>query len=325
MKKEHLLKKLVKNKLINKIRYYFRKRFRKRDDNTKLILGKLLSFQQQGIKATSLSDIGFSVFSQWDEDGMIQYLVKKLPIQNKFFVEFGVEDYNQSNTRFLMMNNNWSGLIIDAGQQHIADIKDAYYYWLYDLTAIQAFITKNNINDFIKRHLDKLNIGKDIGLLSIDIDGVDYWVLKEIECARPDIIICEYRSLRGAEIPLTIPYSRDFERTKYHYSELYYGANLKAFETLLKGRSYVYVGSSIGHINAFFVKRELAESYVPELIKDVDEEFHLTKVRESKDESGEFNFKRGRREQLREIENMELMNLSNNEILKIGEIFEIDA
>lgn len=61
-----------------------------------------------------LYDMEFKVFSQWGEDGIIQFILSKVPIENEIFIEFGVEDYRESNTRFLLMNNNWSGLIIDA-------------------------------------------------------------------------------------------------------------------------------------------------------------------------------------------------------------------
>ena len=59
------------------------------------------------------------MYSQWGEDGIIEYLVSKIPIENKFFIEFGVENYNESNTRFLMMNRNWSGLVIDGTKENV--------------------------------------------------------------------------------------------------------------------------------------------------------------------------------------------------------------
>ena len=80
-----------------------------------LLLGKINTRQVLNInKLSSLKEAEFKVFSQWGDDGIIQYLINKIPIKNQTFVEFGVEDYTESNTRFLLMNNNWSGLIIDG-------------------------------------------------------------------------------------------------------------------------------------------------------------------------------------------------------------------
>ena len=90
------------------------------------------------------------------------------------FIEFGVENYLESNTRFLLINNNWSGLIFDMSKENISEIKKHYYYWRHDLRAETATITAENINDLIEKNGFK----KPIGLLSIDIDGNDYWVWK---------------------------------------------------------------------------------------------------------------------------------------------------
>ncbi len=79
-----------------------------------------------------LADAEFKVFSQWGEDGIIQYLISKIPIPNKLFVEFGVENYSEANTRFLLVNNNWSGLVMDSNQDNINQIKRLDLYWRYD-------------------------------------------------------------------------------------------------------------------------------------------------------------------------------------------------
>jgi len=123
------------------------------------------------------------------------------------------------------------------------------------LNPIASFITKENINDLISSKLKELKVDNDIGILSVDIDGVDYWVLDEITCVEPSIIICEYNSVFKNEIPLTIPYDAKFVRQDYHFSNLYFGANLKAFEILLNKRGYLYIGSNSQNSNAFFCKK----------------------------------------------------------------------
>jgi len=97
------------NNILKKYIQKFDKKIVEKEDAIKFMIGKQLCFSQKPINPSSLSDIEFKVFSQWGEDGIIEYLVNKLPIKNKFFIEFGVENYNESNTRFLMMNRNWGG------------------------------------------------------------------------------------------------------------------------------------------------------------------------------------------------------------------------
>ena len=83
-------------------------------------LGRIEIRQNHGIIPLRLSEQEFQVFSQWGEDGIIQFLISHVKIENSFFVEFGVENYLEANTRFLMINNNWSGLVIDGNPDNIA-------------------------------------------------------------------------------------------------------------------------------------------------------------------------------------------------------------
>lgn len=308
-------------KLIKKYKSKIEKRLVEERDDKKMIFGKQLCFSQKNINANKLSDIEFRVFSQWGEDGIIEYIVNNIPIKNKTFIEFGVENYNESNTRFLMMNRNWSGLIIDGSEQNINYVKKRSYFWKYDLTATASFITKENINTLITAKLEKMKINKDVGLLSVDIDGVDYWVLKEIICIDPVIIICEYNSTFGNKIPLTVPYDKEFERSNYHYSNLYWGANLKAFDNLLTKKGYIYIGSNLECTNAFFVKNDMCKKYLPEFFES-EIAFDKSKIRESKDIKGNLSYLRGN-ERLDVIKELELINIDTENKIKISELSDM--
>lgn len=289
-----------------------------KEDQRKLILGKQLSFAQKTIVTNNLEDIEFKVYSQWGEDGIIEYLVSKIPIENKFFIEFGVENYNESNTRFLMMNRNWSGLVIDGTKENVEYIQNRDYFWKYNLTAVHSFITKENINNLISDSLNSLSIDKNIGLLSVDIDGVDYWILNEIACIDPSIIICEYNGLFGNNTPLTVPYDKNFVRGDKHYSNLYWGANLKAFNDLLTDKGYLYIGSNQQNLNAFFVKKDLAMNFLPGFKKN-DNNFEFSKIRESRDINGELNFL-SQSEKLEEIKGLSLFSIADNKEFKIKDL-----
>ncbi|HVN49161.1 MAG TPA: hypothetical protein VMU30_10135, partial [Bacteroidota bacterium] len=224
----------------------------------RVLLGQILSKDvqtKQNIR--DLSEVEFKIFSQHREDGIIQYLIHHIVIPNKTFVEFGVTDYRESNTRFLLFNNNWRGLIMDAGKKHISRIRSSDFYWQYDITAVHTFITKENINQLLLDH----NVKGDIGLLSIDIDGNDYWVWEAITVIQPRIVVCEYNSIFGKKSAVTIPYQANFYRTSAHFSNLYFGASLKALCLLAEKKGYAFIGADSSGVNAFFVRKDLAQNF----------------------------------------------------------------
>lgn len=140
-------------------------------EETKLLLDKILADSVANRHhVTDLSQIEFRAFSQFGDDGIIQYLISKLNPEVPFFVEFGVQNYREANTRFLLQNNNWRGLIIDSSQNDINAIKNDWYYWRHSLTALCEYVTKDNINNLLLRS----GVQGEIGLLHIDIDGNDY-------------------------------------------------------------------------------------------------------------------------------------------------------
>ena len=123
----------------------------------------------------SLADAEFCVFSQWGEDGIIDWLVRHVPLPNKRFIEFGVESFQEANCRFLLQNGNWRRLVIDSNQQQMQQLRNNKIFWMYDLVALTAFITAENINDLFKM----AGFEGPLGILSVDIDGNDYWVLEQ--------------------------------------------------------------------------------------------------------------------------------------------------
>jgi hypothetical protein len=236
----------------------------------------------------NLADVEFKVFSQWGEDGIIQYLISRIPIKKKIFVEFGVENYLEANTRFLLINDNWSGLVMDRDQKNISHIKNSELYWKYDISVRLAFVTRENINQL----LIDAGITGDIGLLSIDIDGNDFWVWESIsnDLISPRIVIIEYNSVFGADLAITTPYRSDFLRSNGHYSNLYYGASLKALILLAEKKGYVFAGANSAGNNAFFVRKDVS-SFVAQ--SSIGVGYVESKFRESRDKNGKLSFLRG--------------------------------
>jgi hypothetical protein len=222
-------------------------------DEVRLLMGLIASRQCAQADADTIAENEFSVYSQFGEDGIIQWLLRKVRVTNRIFVEFGVEDYQEANTRFLLMNNRWTGLVLDGSSSHVARINADPDRWRHPVTARCAFIDRENINELILG----AGIEGDIGLLSIDIDGNDYWVWRAITAVRPRIVVCEYNSLFGARSAVTIPYEPTFVRARAHYSSLYFGASLPALTHLSRELGYSLVGSSTMGNNAFFVRDDL--------------------------------------------------------------------
>ena len=195
-------------------------------DAVQQALGRIESRQTASVCPGDFSAAEFKVSSQWGEDEIIEHLVRHVPVTRDVFVEFGVQDYRESNTRFLLVNRNWSGLVIDGSAANVASIKQDPIYWRYNLKAECAFITRGNINDTIRRQ----GVFGDIGLLSVDIDGNDYWVWQAIDCVSPRIVVAEYNALFGAIAAVSVPYDNSFERGRAHCSNLYWGCSLAALD-----------------------------------------------------------------------------------------------
>lgn len=239
---------------------------------------------RQCAEATSMANAEFKVTSQWGEDGILQYLLHRVKVPRPVFVEFGVQNYTEANTRFLLTNFGWSGLVIDGSEANINYIRQDPIYWRHNLKAVASFITRENINDL----LQQAGLTGEIGLLSVDIDGVDYWVWEAITVIQPAFVVAEYNALFGAERAVTVPYDPAFERTKKHPSNLYYGASLAALVGLGRRKGYAFVGTNTAGNNAFFARRDLLSPALPELT--VKEGFTPRQFREGRDANGELTF-----------------------------------
>ena len=225
------------------------------DINTMLLAALHVDRVRRMEIVSSLRDVEFKVFSQGGEDGIIQFLTGKVPIENRVFIEFGVESYQEANTRFLLLNDDWKGLVIDGSPENIDRIlNDRTAYARHDLTAKCGFITRENVNTLFRES----GFAGDIGLLSIDVDGNDYWIWEAVESVSPRIVVCEYNSVFGPDATVTIPYDPGFQRAKAHYSHLYFGASLPALCALAERKGYDFVGSNSMGTNAFFVRRDVA-------------------------------------------------------------------
>jgi hypothetical protein len=286
------------------------------NDASQLLWGKLLANQvkQYGI-CEDIQDAEFKVFSQFGDDGILQYLIHQTRPAVDKFIEFGVQNYVESNTRFLLMNDNWSGLIIDGDPESIEFVKRDPSFWRYDLQAVARFIDRDNINELF----EAAGFTGEIGLLSVDIDGNDYWVWEAIHVVDPVLVTVEYNSVFGAEHAVTIPYDPKFYRTRAHYSNLFWGASLKALCLLAEKKGYAFVGCNSAGNNAHFVRTDKVGK-IP--VRSAEQGYVESKFRESRDQNGNLTFVRSKK-RLETIKDMQVFDVEQNSKMRIGDLFRI--
>lgn len=276
-----------------------------------LAIGRAESRTVRSGQYSRLRDAEFRIFSQFGEDGIIQYLINKVPIEHDTFIEFGVADYQESNTRFLLCNDNWHGLILDGGDAHVEFVKSNAIGWRHTIEARSVFVTTDNINDT----LAQAGFTGDVGLLSVDIDGNDYWVLQAIDVISPRILIVEYNSTFGPDAAVTVPYDPAFQRMRAHHSSLYWGASLAAVCLAGERKGLAFVGSNSAGNNAFFVRRDVLGDLATLTPSEgwVDARF-----RESRDPTGALTYLSGRANRIATIADLPLVDVVTGASTTVG-------
>jgi hypothetical protein len=201
-------------------------------------------------------------------------------------------------------------MVIDGSQENVSKIINSEYYWKYDLTAKAAFIDRENINSL----LSVPGMNPEVGILSIDLDGNDYWILKQISAVSPIILIVEYNSVFGIDRSLTIPYDPKFRRTAAHHSNLYWGASLPAFRGWCDKNGFAFVGCNSAGNNAYFVRRDKLNAVVQEV--PLQAGFVVSKFRDSRGRDGRLTYLTGDR-RLAEIRGMPIFNLETDKLEEI--------
>ena len=194
-------------------------------------------------------------------------------------------------------------------------LRDQSLYWRHDLTAVSAFVTAENINELLTEH----GFGGDLGILSVDIDGNDYWVLGAIDCARPAIIICEINGVFGDLHAITVPYRPDFQRLEAHHSGQYFGCSVAAAQKLCLQKGNTFVGTNSTGVNAFFVREDLAG---PVLSSLGEVRAWPPRHRDSRDIGGRLDFVRGMsRYEL--VASLPVVDLATNRLVALRDLWPL--
>jgi hypothetical protein len=197
-----------------------------------------------------LTEVEFSVFSQYGEDGVLAWLIHRLPGIPKVSIEFGVEDFKEANTRFLAFKS-WRCHVFDRSKKNIQKLRNSTLSWKYNVYSNTASIEPENVNALFMA----AGIPTEVGVISVDIDSNDYWVLEALEF-KSWILVCEYNSLFGDKLPLAVPYQENFDRLDEANQSVYFGASLRAIVNLADSKGYSFCGTSSSGVNAFFVRKD---------------------------------------------------------------------
>lgn len=254
-----LIKRILKNHfLILKVRNRF-------DPGVQIAQRKLYHYYRDMARTGTLppiSEAGYRVFSQFEEDGKLLYIFAVTGMQHKTFVEIGSDDGINSNSANLYFNFGWHGLFIDGNRHSIRRGKKFFskypHPWFYKPVFECAMVNRENINGIIER----AGFSGKIGLLSIDIDGNDYWIWDAINVVDPEVVIIETHNEFGMN-NIVVPYDPDYVYPGKH--PVYHGASPVAMTKLAAGKGYRLVGANEYGFNFIFLKKGIADKLIPEV------------------------------------------------------------
>jgi hypothetical protein len=192
----------------------------------------------------------FSGFSQNGEDGILDVLRRKLSSSNRYFVEIGSADGMQNNSSWLVVAEQYAGLMVEGNPRLVERAKRLIPHYSIGAECVNMFVNSNSI-----RELKSLALHSDPDVFSLDIDGVDYYVAKAVFDAgfRPKIFVVEYNSVFGPDKSMTVPYKEDFSFGREHPTRLYYGVSLAAWRKFFADLGYRFVTVDSKGVNAFFI------------------------------------------------------------------------
>ena len=274
--------------------------------NYNLGLNNLLKISEKYNDITKLEQSECKIFSQNGEDGILDYIICMLKLERPNFIEIGVGTYEEANTRFIYERFYPKGIIIDIEK----DLKNKVFSninpWKGDLRVIEEKISTKNINDIISK-----NCNFNVDIFSLDIDSVDYWIIKELKPNISKIFVAEYNSVFGGSLEVTTPNLKNFDRKKYHYSHLCFGMSLKALINIMTKKNFYFIGTASTKSNAFFVSNDYPiDKYFKNLKLEKISYYVDSNLRESRDIKGNLNYLSGEKK-LKEIYDCEVVDLSS--------------
>jgi hypothetical protein len=197
-----------------------------------------------------LEPFGFKVYSQADEDGVIETIMDRLQLGAGVFCEIGVENGLECNSLYLI-HKGWKGVWVEGGARHVNFISEKFGSLMPGkLEVAHQMVTADNINTIMN---SSRILGDGIDFLSIDIDGNDIYLLDAL-ASRPKVICIEY----NAKFPAHLSKRQTYDPNRHWQGTDYMGSSLKSITEVAGAKGYQLVGTNLVGSNAFFVRRDLA-------------------------------------------------------------------
>lgn len=223
----------------------------------------------------------FSSFSQNGEDGITLVLTNHILHPNKYFIEIGSSDGIENNTAFFAIFKKYSGIMVEGDFHTSYNARRVMDNINLGVKCLNLFVTPENTNTILEQARFS-----NPDIFSLDIDGIDYFVLKSLmeQKFRPAIIIVEFNSTMGPEKAITVDYKPNFNISLEHESRLYYGVSITGWKKYFNSIGYKFVTVESNGVNAFFVDPARFSSSFLNSIKPIDFEenfFEMNKFEKS--------------------------------------------
>jgi hypothetical protein len=238
------------------------------DVGTQKVLSELWRTNARELRGRRISDFGFSAHSQTDEDGILLYLFSIVGTTNQQAIEICAGDGIECNAANLILNHGWHALLVDGDLNNVAKARRFYSQsprtQIFPPKLMQAWITRGSVNDLIRDS----GFSGEIDLLSLDLDGVDYWIWEAITVVSPRVVVLEYQDILGPDRLWTVPYADDFVAREHSMTGAmpnFAGASLRAFTKLAHSKGYRLIGVNGYGFNAFFMRNDVGTEQFAEI------------------------------------------------------------
>jgi hypothetical protein len=304
---------------LNKVLKRIRDSIARRDEDLRIRIGSQHVAQNRYLvdEILDLWDVEVRVFSQWGEDGILDYVLHRLSISKPRILELGAGSFSECNSRFLAHNRNASVYAVDLRDDLPAGLEKTGLMWRNTLFCEVATISSENVNQILTRAINSIG-GVDV--LSIDLDGNDYWILRAINLHSFTVVVLEYNPIFGSDYSLTV-IEEEKSRYERHKSGLLYGASFKAMINLMKAKDFVFIGTNRVGNNAFFVKNGLESLLKLRLPRPSDAHKYLDwRCRESRDVNMGLTYL-DLNQSRKLLQRSKLFDIESNKVVQFEDIF----
>ena len=215
---------------------------------------KKKSYKKNSDNLNYINKYEYKKTSQNNEDGIIEFIFKNIGLTKINFVEIGFDFYQNNSLNFIGIAKK--GLFVDGSEDKVIKLNNILkiLYPFKNISVVKKFIDKDNLNYLVDKYFDK---DEEIDFFSIDVDGIDYFLLENLK-VKPKVICIEYNFWFGPDIKCTVPYDKNFV---WEIGSPYSGASLNAICELAKKKGYYLIALESHCVNAFFIRSDLKDKF----------------------------------------------------------------